>query len=180
MEFSKLDLNVDTEPLKKALEKSDLWDQYPFRRRGPHEEMVDIWIRYNDIQPFLRSGDLSKFADEHDSIWYRSNLVPLVKPIAHKIMNHVQGERLGGILITKLPPKGKIKSHIDDGWHAKYYDKYYVCVKDNGSQFQFDAGNIKPKEGEIYWFDNSKPHGVQNGDHERMAMIICIKIDKGE
>jgi len=180
MQFAKLDLTVDVEPLKQLLADDSLWGKYPLRKRGPHIEMTDIWVRYNDIQPYLRSGDLTHINDEHDSIWYQTPTVPFVKTIAHKIMAHVNGERLGGILITKLPPNGKIAKHIDGGWHAAYYEKYYVCVKDSGSKFVFDSGNIEPKEGEIYWFDNSRPHGVENTDKERIAMIICIKIDGGE
>lgn len=180
MEFSKLDLSVDVGPLRQALETTDLWDAIPFRKVGPHVEASDIWVRYNDIQPFLSSGNLATLNDEHDSVWFRSAIVPLIKPIAHKIMSHVDGERLGGILLTRLPPYGKVYRHVDHGWHAEYYEKYYVCVKDNGSQFQFIHDSIKPKEGEVYWFNNANPHGVQNGAQERMALIVCIKIDKGE
>lgn len=178
MEFAKLGLKVDVEPLKAALETTDLWNKIPFRKRLEHEEMVDIWVRFNDIQPFIKKGNLDGLCDEHDSVWYRSPLVPLVKPIAHQIMSHVQGERLGGILITKLPPGGKIGKHSDGYWHAEYYDKYYVPVKDTGSRFIFDSGAIEPEEGDVWWFDNSKPHAVENTDTERMAMIVCIKIDK--
>lgn len=180
MQFAKLDLTIDVEPLKAMLEVSNLWNKYPFRKSGPHIEMTDIWVRYNDIQPYLKSGDLTHINDEHDSVWYRSPITSLVKDIANKIMFHVQGERLGGILITKLPPNGRIKEHIDGGWHAGYYDKYYVCVKDSGSKFIFESGNIEPNEGEVFWFDNSKKHAVQNANQERMAMIICIKTDGGE
>lgn len=180
MDFDCLDLTVDIEPLKQALETTKLWDKYPFRRLGnsPHKEMVDIWARYGDIQPHLRKGNLSELTDEHDSIWYRSELTEIIKPIAYKIMSFVDGERLGGILITKLPPNGKIHKHSDDGWHARYYEKYYVCVKDAGSKFVFDSGTIMPKEGQVWWFDNSNPHGVENCDQERIAMIVCVKIDK--
>jgi len=178
MEFARLNLKVDVEPLKAALETTDLWNQIPFRKRAEHKEMVDIWVRFNDIQPFLRKGDLTGLCDEHDSIWYRSPLVPLVKPIAHQIMAHVQGERLGGILITKLPPNGKIDWHSDGYWHAEYYEKYYVCVKDSGSRFRFVDGDIEPEEGDVWWFKNSKPHAVENQAGERIAMIVCIKIDQ--
>ena len=180
MDFAKLAIKVDVEPLKQVLDKTSLWDKFPFRRLNdsPHREMVDIWARYNDIQPYLKSGDLTHFNDEHDSVWYRSEITPYVKKIAYQIMSHVNGERLGGILITKLPPNGQIYPHADSGWHARFYDKFYVCVKDQGSKFIFDSGEIKPKEGEVYWFDNSRTHAVKNTNAERIAMIVCIKLDK--
>ena len=179
MDFCQLNLNIDVEPLKKALETTKLWDKHPFRRleNSPHREMVDIWARFNDIQPYLKGKDFKTLTDEHDSVWYYSELTPVIKPIAYQIMAHVQGERLGGILITKLPPNGKIYPHADDGWHAKYYQKYYVCIKDAGSKFVFNNGEIKPKEGEVWWFDNSRTHSVINTDKERIAMIVCIKTE---
>jgi len=177
----KLNMSVNVEPLKKALDENiSLFGKYNYRgaEGGPHVEMKDIWVRYNDINPYLESGDFSTFADEHDSIWYDVINVLPVKEIAFKIMEHVDGERLGGILITKLPPGGKIKRHIDGGWHAAYYDKYYVPVKDYGSTFNFTDGALLAGEGNVYWFDNSIEHWVENDtDMDRIAMIICIKTD---
>ncbi len=179
--FHKLSLTLNTEPLKKALKsKSSLFGQYPMRGEGdsPHSEMKDIWVRYNDVKPFLESGDFSKFADEHDSIWYPAYYeLPELKELIFKVMSEVNGERLGGILITKLPPKGKIKRHTDSGWHADYYNKYYVPIENyKGSIFGFESGIIEPEQGEVYQFDNSKPHWVENNTNEdRIAMIICIK-----
>jgi hypothetical protein len=116
--------------------------------------------------------------DEHDSVWYESEITPLVKDISHKLMAHIHGERLGGILITKLPPYGLIYPHSDSGWHANFYDKYYICIKDSGSRFVFENGEIHPQEGEVYWFDNSYTHSVINGPKERLSMIICAKGEK--
>jgi len=182
---NKLSLLVDVQPLKAALEKhSYLFGQYNQRAEAPgspHAEMEDIWIRFNDVAPFLESGDFSGFSDEHDSTWYDSYYqLPEVKKIIFDVMTEVDGERLGGILITKLPPGGKIAKHVDGNWHAAYYDKYYVPIKNiNGSIFGFNDGIIDPEEGEVYWFDNSQPHWVENNTNEdRIAMIICIKIDK--
>ena len=183
--FKQLDLTVNVGPLQRELAGNDeLFGQYPMRGEfpgSPHEEMKDIWIRYNDVKPFLKSGDWSTFADEHDSIWYPSaNKIPSAKRIALKIMAEEEGERLGGILITKLPPYGKIKKHTDSGWHASYYDKYYVAVDSpKGSIFGFDQGEISAQNGDIFWFDNSHPHWVENNTaYDRISMIVCIRTNK--
>ncbi len=178
----KLNLILDVEALKNALnDNRDLFGQYPQRgesKDSPHKEMKDIWIRYNDVKPFLKSGDFTHFADEHDSVWYDCVLkLPQVFDLVFKIMSEVQGERLGGVLITKLPPGGEIKPHTDAGWHSDYYDKYYVCIQNKkGSNFYFHDGVVAPQEGEVYWFDNSNLHWVKNKtDIERIAMVVCIK-----
>jgi len=94
-------------------------------------------------------------------------------------MAMVRGERLGGVLITRLPPGGKIYPHADAGWHAAYYDKYFVPVQNKaGATFGFIDGDINPSIGDVWKFNNSVPHWVNNdSDEDRIAMIICIKGD---
>lgn len=143
-----------------------------------HEQMHDIWLRYGDIREMTSTGDYSKIACEHDSIWLKK--LPECKSLCFKVMSIVCGERLGGVLITKLPPKGKIIPHTDSGWHAEYYDKYYVPIKNNtGSVFCFEDGEINPLIGDLWAFDNSKLHWINNeSEEDRIAMIICIKQSK--
>ena len=179
---SKVDMTFDANPLKSALFiNHKLFGEYPQRAdaiNSPHSEMKDIWVRYGDIKPCIESGDFSGIADEHDSVWYdAAKKLPEVMPIVFDLMKLVKGERLGGVLITKLPPGGKINPHTDAGWHAAYYDKYYAVIQNKeGASFHFEDGVIEPREGEIYWFDNSNLHWVENKTNiDRIAMIICIK-----
>ena len=45
-----------------------------------------------------------------------------------------------------------------------------------GAVFGFEDGDINPDSGDVWKFDNSKPHWVSNDSNsERIAMIICIK-----
>lgn len=182
MNFIKLDVIFDCASLEKKLTASNAWDLYPQRRTfpgSPHHKMVDIWARFGDVS----KGDFSILGKEHDAVWYPCvDHLPEVKDIAFALMAAVRGERLGGILITKLPPGGTIDQHIDSGWHAGYYEKFYVAVKNHpGSEFCFNDGCIRAEQGEAYWFRNDVLHWVNNNtDHERIAMIVCIKTDMFE
>ena len=179
---TKLDLSVNINPLKAALANhSDLFGKFDWRRRkgSPHKEMRDIWLRYNDSKPYVESGDFTHFNDEHKAVWYDTlkDLPEVLEPI-FDVMDAVQGEQLGMVLITKLPAGGKIYPHTDAGWHADYYDKYYVPINNKqGSSFYFHDGVIdSPDEGSVWKFDNSNLHWVNNDSVEdRIAMIICIK-----
>lgn len=182
--FKKLDLTIDPLPLQAALkEKSHLFDQITQRRDGctsPHREMTDIWVRYQDMTDMEATKDYTGLCDEHDSIWLPPYYeLPEIKNIVFPLMTAVNGERLGGIFITKLPPGGKIYPHVDGGWHAAYYDKYYVPIENyKGSVFEFVNGVIDPEMGDIYKFTNSVLHWVKNDTaHDRIAMIVCIKGD---
>lgn len=179
--FNKLPLEFDVTELKGFLEACDLWDKYPQRREAkgsPHSEMVDIWARFKDPRECIESGDWTSFVNEHESEWLED--IPSVKGIASEIMSYLDGEQLGGILITKLPPSGRIKPHVDSGWHAEYYDKYFIPIKNHdGAKFCFESGEIEPVEGECYAFRNDRLHWVENESNEdRIAMIICIKQNK--
>ena len=179
--FNKLDIKFDVSKTLEFLESCDLWNEYPQRRtsiNSPHKEMVDIWVRYKDPEDCIKTGDWSAFTEEHESEWLKD--IPGVKETCDKLMSFLDGQRLGGVLITKLPPGGKIEPHTDAGWHASYYDKYYVPIKNTkGAKFCFESGEIEPEAGEVYAFRNDKLHWVENKSSEdRIAMIICIKQDK--
>jgi hypothetical protein len=176
--------SLDVLPLQKELLANlDEFDKYDYRRtfpNSPHAQMNDIWARYNDVIPFEAKGSLEGFEAEHDSIWYPViDKIPSVKNVVFDLMRIVDGERLGGVLITKLPPGGHIARHTDAGWHAQYYDKFYVPILNSeGSTFGFDDGIINPDLGDAWWFDNSNPHWVDNkSDTDRIAMIVCIRTE---
>ncbi len=175
--FSGLDVTAAKNEL---MANYHLFGEFNARKEaGPvHADMSDIWLRYGDINNMIESGDYSKIADEHDSLWLKD--LPECKKLCFKVMGMVDGERLGGVLITKLPIGGKILPHKDSGWHAEYYDKYYIPILNGkGAVFGFESGEIDPDYGDVWAFDNSFTHWVENkSDKERIAMIVCIKQNK--
>lgn len=178
---NKLDIKFNVEKIKSFVVNCDLWDKYTQRRvaeGSPHSEMTDIWVRYKNPDECIKNGDWSAFTEKHNSEWLED--LPDVKFMSKYLMNYLGGKQLGGILITKLPPGGKIQPHTDAGWHAEYYDKYFVSIKNpKGARFHFDDCHIEPEEGEVYAFRNDKNHWVENDSSEdRIAMIICIKQTK--
>jgi hypothetical protein len=182
MNFRLIADNFNIAPLRERLQKNpELFGLYDFRGTAydsPHTKMRDIWVRYNDVLPFLEKGDMAGFADEHEPVWYPvATQMPEVFPIVTELMERVQAKRLGGVLITKVPPGGGIDPHVDRGWHAEYYDKYYVPILNSpGATFNFPDGAIAPNDGEVYWFRNDVPHWVINDSQtDRIAMIVCIE-----
>jgi hypothetical protein len=178
--FLQIAQGVNILPLMLSLQRQpELWGQKAMRKElenGAHSAMDDIWLRYNKTQ-----DSLAEMSKEHDSSWYPAfyNL-PESRSIIFNLMAAVEGERLGGVLITRIPPGGKIQPHKDDGWHVRYYDKFYVSIKNNpGSRFFCEDEVICPKSGDVYWFDNTREHWVENhGDDDRITMIVCIRSHK--
>jgi len=169
---------VDVTPLVNQIEvKPYLWNQYSYRKNmAPHSEMSDIWVRYNPIENIGPN-----FNDEHDSKWYSAYYeLPSLKEIIFPLMKEVEGERLGGVLITRIPSGCDIKPHVDKGWHVDYYDKFYVSLKsDVGANFYCGDEVLNPKVGEIWKFDNRNLHWVENrSQSDRMTLIVCIRTEK--
>ncbi|MFZ6874223.1 aspartyl/asparaginyl beta-hydroxylase domain-containing protein [Undibacterium sp. Di27W] len=181
--FIKIAERINILPLQMSLiRQPELFGKRTFRSdsyASPHLQMTDIWVRYNAYDNLQKDQD--KFNDVHDSVWYpEASAIPQIRPIVNWLMSHVEGERLGGILITKIPPGGRIESHVDSGWHAEYYEKYYIPIQnDEGAIFGFEDGVIEPSLGEVYWFSNRRPHWViNNSKRDRIALIICIRSHK--
>lgn len=156
-----------------------VWDEHTSRtapENSPHHGLSDIWVRYNDWANF--TGDSRAFNEEHDAVWLPpSQVLPSAKKLAKLVMAIVGGDRLGMVLITRIPPRGKVAPHIDSGWHAGYYDKYAVQIKGNADQaFHFEGESLSSEPGDLYTFDNAKLHWVTNdSDEERITCIICIR-----
>lgn len=161
----------------------ELWGARPERKTAigtPHAAMSDIWVRYNDIS---RLGP--SFNDEHVPVNYPAwHALPSVRRLCFDLMAHVDGEMLGGVLITRIPPGARIEPHIDTGWHVEYYDKFYVCLQSEpGAVFHCEADSgadsLCPTPGEVHLFDNRKLHWVTNdSDQDRVTLIVCIRTNK--
>lgn len=181
-----------TRHIVRELEASEhLWNQHKLRTYGwdtPHA-VSDIWVRYRAWEEWLQTwqareiyGDaLEKFVGEqHETVnypaWYA---LPSLRNAIFDLMHMYEVERLGGVLITRIPPKGEVKPHIDGGWHAGYYEKIALQLKSaQGQRFCFADGGFECEPGTVYAFDNSFEHWVENPtDHERITCIICVRRD---
>jgi hypothetical protein len=169
-------------PLVRQLRDApELWDSCRLRTenpKSPHRDMQDIIVRYND--PNKYEFDREKFNDAHDALWWSPaiDLLPAVKPIVFDLMRQVEGERLGMVLITRLPAGSTCHPHRDTGWHAEYFHKYAVLLQSHlTSSFCFEDGaRVRALPGEAWWFRNQCVHWVENPTPvDRLTMIVCIK-----
>lgn len=171
----KLTTGANVMPLALQIKRNpQLWNAHGARTQGegtPHKDIPDIWVRYG-------AEDDPQLKGPHESIWYpEAQLLPAVKDMAFAVMQLVQGERLGGILITKVPPGKAVQPHRDTGWHATYYSKFAVQIEGHQQQaFCYGDGKMVTMPGDIYWFNNQDTHWVENNSPvDRITLILCIK-----
>lgn len=175
MNIKLLDCGLPVSHIHWALqEHPELWNQNPGRTESPdspHHGLDDIWARF--AAPGVDGSN------PHDAVWYPSADVLGVKHLCHDIMAAVKGTRLGGVLITRIPAGGRVKPHTDPGWHARFYEKFAVQITSApGQKFCFEGEELETKPGDLYWFDNSNLHWVENQtEYERITMIVCVRVE---
>jgi len=180
--FTRLAEGIAVGPLLDELaHNSELWGQERGRtglRLSPHRESLDIWVRYRETPP----------ADIHEAFastwWPAWRVLPALRPLVFSLMRRVEATHLGGILLTKLPPGGRIHPHHDRGsWHAEFHNcKLYVCLAGNGGCInRFGEGleeEFVMRPGEAWAFDNQTVHECLNlGATERLSAIISMRVE---
>lgn len=183
--FLKVCDGLNVEPLNLALkQRPHLWDQKIYRKKNytsPHQAMQDIWVRYNDDTEAAKTDDYSKFFDMHYPVWYPViNDLPMIRNMALHLMAKMGATHLGGVLITKIPPGGKIAPHVDKDWHATFYNcKLYVPLQTNPQCFnRCEDEYVVMNTGDCWYFNNAVEHEVQNnGSDDRMTLIICMRVE---
>lgn len=179
MKIRKIAGGLNVMPLLWALQANEhLWNEHPMRTEhaeSPHHEVDDIWMRYAAPEDAMKDGT-------QDSIWYPSLLLPAVKSLVYPLMQFVDGDRLGGVLITRIKAGKSCKPHKDLGWHARYYEKFAIQVQSApGQKFCFDNEELETMPGDVFTFNNAHMHWVTNDTlHDRITLIVCVRTDKGE
>ncbi|VTU37007.1 aspartyl/asparaginyl beta-hydroxylase domain-containing protein [Variovorax sp. PBL-E5] len=168
---------LNVEPMRAALAAHpELWNQRTERTApegSPHHGLDDIWPRFADPATMREDGS-------HDSVWYpAADLLP-VREIVFPLMAGVRGERLGGVLITRIQPGRTCRPHTDPGWHARFYEKFAVQIEAAPEQaFHFAGHTLVTKPGDVYWFDNAYTHWVTNdSQRDRITLIVCIRTER--
>ena len=186
--FNTIAVNFNVMPLQIALRRQPaLFGKYKDRCIGesPHRESDDIWVRYNNYENVIKVD--APLNSEHPanaphrSVWYPVYYqLPQLRPLIFDLMNLVEGEDLGTVLLVKLEPGKQVYPHSDSGWSAGYYEKYFIPIQTSTkATFNFPDGVIAPELGHVYWFDNSILHSYTNNTPDDVIMlIVTIRSDK--
>jgi hypothetical protein len=178
---------VIVQPLIQQIEANpQLWDQNVFRNyepgytsENPHERVSDIIVRFNHWKNW--TGDRRAFNERHESVWWAPyEKLTYLKPLVFDLARWFYAESIGMVLITRIPPFHEVKPHVDAGWHARHYLKFAISLKSAPRQkFCFEGTEIETQVGDLFAFDNSKPHWVTNPtDQERWTLIICLRLEQ--
>jgi mannose-6-phosphate isomerase-like protein (cupin superfamily) len=91
---------------------------------------------------------------------------------------------LGNVLITRIPPGGRVLPHVDRGWAPEFYtSKFYVVLHGNAETVNLcgegaDEEQVVMAPGSIWAFENRITHSVENnGASERISLIVTLRVE---
>ncbi len=171
--FHRLAQNVNVAPLLATLMRhGELWDCDRLRttqHNSPHSQASDILLRFG--KPSL--DDTGPFENRP------SMAVLNARETVLGVMQLVGGWELGRVIVTRLPPGGRIFPHADEGAYARRFTRHQIMMQSlPGNVFKCGGESISPLTGELWWFDTSLEHEViNNSETDRIAIIIDCRID---
>jgi hypothetical protein len=153
-----------------------LWNRRTLRtepENSPHHGLDDMWLRWlSDDADYTHDGPMAWGVEEVVAM-------PTLQAMADQIMLAYQGSRLGGVLLTRIPPGKSCAPHTDGGWHAQTFQKFGVSIHSARDQhFCFDGVQVPTEPGDVFWFDNSQTHWVTNPtDKARVTLIVAVRTE---
>ena len=102
------------------------------------------------------------------------------RKLVFSLMNTVEGERLGRVMINRIRPGGRIFPHADTPEHANYWDRYHFCLQAQpGCIFRCGDEQVQMATGEAWFFRNELEHEVVNNSAaDRLHLIVDIRTSR--
>lgn len=181
--FKKLAENIDTTPLLAEI-GNDKWKEDTYLRdypQGPFGDTESIILRFPSRTVLETEAALKNHLvhfDQHENEWQQiSNEFPVAKQFVFWLMNAVQGERLGRVMINKVNPGGKIYRHADTPVHAEYWSRFHIVIYAKpGNDFYCGDEMVNMVTGDVYYFRNDLEHEVINNSNDvRIHMVVDIR-----
>lgn len=179
--FFKLDGSVNVAPIEQALlRNADLWDANTFRTTfpgTPHVDVQDILIRFSDTKVQSTVGNV---IGDDQPIWLPPyKLLPEVKPVVLELMNAVGAYELGRLIISRIPPGGRILPHADnDGSYVQNPNRsrYHIVIRGlPGSLYHCGEETVCMETGSVWWFNAYETHSVLNNSiDDRIHLLVDV------
>jgi hypothetical protein len=100
---------------------------------------------------------------------------PATVRVLEGLAAELDGE-LGRARLARLAPGRKVSPHSDRGDYYRQRDRYHVVIASpTGSPLEAGGEQVRMREGELWWFDNSAIHAARNdGTQDRVHLIFDL------
>lgn len=171
--FRRLAVGIDTAPLLARIgAHPELWESGRQRERYGQAEAILV-------RGPARADDPLAWLYELDQIDYEAlyTLAPELPDLVLGVIERVgRVKHAGRVMITRLPPGGRIAPHIDEGRYADLYDRFHLCLDaDEGSSFRCGGEAVVMAPGDFWWFNHKREHEVVNaGGRARVHLVLDL------
>lgn len=180
--FLRLASGIDTQPIMLQITRSpELWKADTYLRdypQGPFSDVDTIFLRF----PPVSVSELEKSQrDPHECVNMDGMIhLPAARKLIFSLMNTVEGERLGRVMINRIRPGGRIYPHADTPEHANYWDRYHFVLQGQpGCIFRCGDEQVQMSTGEAWFFRNELEHEVTNNSGaDRLHLIVDIRTSR--
>lgn len=176
---------VDIMPLLMQLQlHSELWDQHRYRTTytgTPHGAASDILLRFSAPELTRNPDVLDAVQGDLAPVFYPAwNSLPQARPIVFDLMRRIEAVSLERVIITRLPPGGRILPHADtDGAYVAREDgmRFHVVLQGlPGSLYHCGAETVSMATGSVWWFQHRVQHSVENNSaDDRIHMLVDFR-----
>jgi len=180
--FFRLANGIDMQPLMLQITRNpQLWKSDTYLRdypQGPFEDVDTIFLRFPPCS--VTELERSK-KDPHECVWMDGAIhLTAARKLIFSLMNTVEGERLGRVMINRIRPGGRIYPHADTPEHANYWDRHHFVVQGlPGCTFRCADEQVQMSTGEVWFFRNELEHEVVNNSAaDRLHLIVDIRTSR--
>lgn len=153
--------------LKKAASKEN-FNRRSLREEVPNQKDTRIVVGVYDIL-----NDVPGFMDKEIFFRYYQLIPDVLESI--KAEYDYKGVEIMSLVLVKLKANGIIDEHIDeDGMYSETHRVHIPLITNNKCVFTVGQETYTMSEGEIVEINNCIPHGVVNGDADRVHLIMDV------
>ena len=146
-----------------------VWDRFAKRQKD-----YSVHLKTRSIGFLWTDGWVSGAPLTIDLGYAPDQLAQAVRAAGETILAHYPGGKILRLMLTELVAGGSIPRHRDSSEMLETVHRCHVAVVTNPNvTFSIDDVDYHLPAGEVYEFDNMRPHSVANGGEERRIHLIC-------
>lgn len=131
---------------------------------------MDVYKAADEGEPTPHNLWLATECEWRPEVRNFPNTVGLVR----HLFAEMAGERLGAVMVLRLPPGQSVKRHADSGRYTDYYERLYVpLLCDPGNTFRVGSREFYCAPGEIWTGDFTIAHSAHNGSKRDRYVLTC-------
>jgi hypothetical protein len=157
------------------------FDRYTFRQKTEvNADTETIFLRYQPLSQMYQYV----YNETHDPRVLEcvptdsSDKFPLAMQVAQNFAHSFKADRIGRVMLVRLPPGGHVKTHTDTGYYADYYTRFILPLQaDHGNWFRVLEDIVWMPSGDVWTFRYQEEHEAKNeSKRDRLTLFVDLHL----